>query len=278
MSKLTKAQRQERQEAIDQLREWLKPGDTVYTILDHVSSSGMMRAIRVVLPTIGGPSVESTAPGGKPTDYVRKDGITVDFVHPNWAVGKALGLKHWKRNGREQDALVVGGCGMDMGFHLVYELSHVLYGAAHKPGDLPDQIPDQSQYATPAPAGWHWEGGYACLGKGKCPSNYHVNHRDMIRCEGTRQYNPDGPNTGSICYRPHRYNSRFDVPDDWPKKTITIDGATIDGGYLACIEHEDGTREVCPTCKGAGQIPNPAGPERFDLMHTDGYALRHRWL
>jgi hypothetical protein len=26
------------------------------------------------------------------------------------------------------NAVVVSGCGMDMGFHLVYELSHALYG------------------------------------------------------------------------------------------------------------------------------------------------------
>lgn len=34
----------EREEAITKLREWIKPGDTVYTILDHVSSSGMSQA------------------------------------------------------------------------------------------------------------------------------------------------------------------------------------------------------------------------------------------
>lgn len=174
---MTRQMRAERDEAIAQLREWIKPGDTVYTILDNVSRSGMSRAIRVLVPLVAGNGVESVPPGGKPTDYIRKDSIHVEFRHPNYAVGKALGLRHWKRDGREQDALVVGGCGMDMGFHLVYELSHVLYGG-HRDGS----------------------GGYACLGKG-CPSNYHVNHR---------------------------------VSQD--------------------------------------------GPERFDLVHTDGYALRHRWL
>lgn len=163
-------QQAERQDAIVQLREWIKPGDTVYTILDNVSRSGMSRAIRVLVPLIGGNGVESVPPGGKPTDYIRKDSH-VDFNHLNYAVGKALGLRHWRRNGREQDALVVGGCGMDMGFHLVNSLSYALYGD-----------------------------GYACLGKG-CPSNYHINHR---------------------------------MSQD--------------------------------------------GPERFDLVHTDGDALRHRWL
>lgn len=169
MSRLTKAQQTARDEAIAQLKEWIKPGDTVYTILDHVSSSGMSRAIRVLIPRI---KYAYDTDGVDSLSVVQGVATGVEFWHPNYAVGEALGLKHWKKNGYEKDALVVGGCGMDMGFHLVYELSHVLYGK-----------------------------GYPCLGKGKCPSNYHVNHR-----------------------------------------------------------------------KSQG------GKERFDLLHTDGYALRHQWL
>ena len=209
---MTKIQRAERADAIAQLREWIKPGDTVYTILDSVSRSGMSRQIRVVIPMIDRHDDEHQA-------------ATVDFRHPNWAVGKALGLSHAKRNGREQDALVVSGCGMDMGFHLVYELSHVLYGE-----------------------------GYPCLGKGTCPSNYHRNHRDTIQCPGTVVYNPDGPNSGDPCH--------------WERGQ----------GWVIVTGDSTGSRVVCPTCKGTGRLPNPDGPERFDLIHTDGYALRHRWL
>ena len=122
---MTKAEQAERDQAIAKLRDWIKPGDTVYTVLDQVSRSGMSRHIRVVLLTPEGP------------------------LHPNWAVGKALGLRHAKRNGSEQDALVVGGCGMDMGYHVVNSLSYVLY-------------PE-----------------YTCLGGERdrygCPSNPHVN-------------------------------------------------------------------------------------------------------
>lgn len=277
---MTKAQKAEKAEAIAQLREWIKPGDTVYTILDHVSRSGMSRQIRVVL---------LACEDGRPTD-----------LHPNWAVGKALGLSHGKRNGRELDSLTVGGCGMDMGFHLVYSLSSVLYGD-----------------------------GYQCLGKGKCPSNYHVNHRDRIRCPGvsipTRshecpeahcwdapvalsehtanlsgeasQYCPKCQKRASyssevfeadrFCWKPDRYSSRFPVPDDWPyaEETITVDGddgQPLSHTYkrlLSCLSTgDDSIGPVCPTCKGVGDLPNPDGPERFDLLHTDGYALRHRWL
>lgn len=224
---MTKAAVKERDEAIERLREWIKPGDTVYTILDHVSSSGMSRAIRVVLPTIHG-SNGSTS---------------VDFVHPNWAVGKALGLRHWKRNGREQDALTIGGCGMDMGYHLVYSLSHTIY-------------PE-----------------YTCLGKSKCPSNYHVNHRNVIQCRGFED---------RICWRPDPYSRRFPVPEGWPMgDPIDLgEGESLQGPLLNCLHNDDDSApfEVCPTCKGVGNLPNPEGPERFDLVHTDGYALRHRWL
>jgi len=164
---MTKQQRVERDEAISQLREWIKPGTTVYTILDHVSASGMSRAIRVTVPYVRREVLDNDRWRELGRDEIageRSTRDTVDHIHPNWAVGKALQLRHWKRNGREQDALLIGGCGMDMGFHLVYELSSVLYGK-----------------------------GYQCLGKGQCPSNYHVNHRgDRIHCEGTMVHNPDG--------------------------------------------------------------------------------------
>lgn len=89
---MTKAQSKERDEAIIQLRDWIKPGETVYTILDHVSRSGMMRAIRIVLPMInGGDRSESES-----ADSMRqRDKLSVDFLHPNYAVGKALRIKHW---------------------------------------------------------------------------------------------------------------------------------------------------------------------------------------
>ena len=109
---MTKAQTAERDEAIQKLREWIKPGDTVYTICDSLSRSGMSRQIRVVL----------MKPSGKDGN-----GQPVD-LHPNWLVGKALGLRHGKtRSGSPADGLIVGGCGMDMGFHVVYNLGRVLF-------------------------------------------------------------------------------------------------------------------------------------------------------
>lgn len=84
------------EEAQTELRRMLPPGSTVQTILRHVSRSGMTRAISPV----------------------------VDGEDATWLVCKAFPF--FKRNARH-DGITVGGCGMDMGFWLVYELSHALY-------------------------------------------------------------------------------------------------------------------------------------------------------
>lgn len=93
-----KVSKKEHAEALAQLREWIKPGDTVYTILRHVSSSGMSREIGIV---------------------VFKDGHP---LHPNWSVSRVTGYRQGKRDG-----VIVGGCGMDMGFAVVYDLSYKLF-------------------------------------------------------------------------------------------------------------------------------------------------------
>ncbi len=211
MSK-SKPTKDEVKEATARLKEWLKPGDTVNCILRSVSRSGMSRVI----------------------SFYKGDSVMLDYN-----ISAVCGYSMAKGDG-----LSVGGCGMDMGFSVVYNLSATLYGAEG--------------------------GGYRCLGKGKCPSNYHSNHHDKIRCEGTRVYNPDGPDTGTYCYAPSGWHGEK-TPAGWPLNK---------GGFpLHCITDEKGENPVvCKKCKGAGYVPNPEGPQRFDLVHTDGYALKHRWL
>lgn len=128
-----KVAKADRDAAIAKLREWIHPGDTVYTILESVSRSGMSREIRVLVPQIIHPDADART--------------AVDFLHPNHAVSQALGIRQGKRDG-----LIVGGCGMDMGFHLVYSLSRVLF-----------------------------RDGFPCTGS-HCPSNDHSN--------GDRDYTP----------------------------------------------------------------------------------------
>lgn len=104
----------QREEAKTHLRKLLKPGSTVYCILNHVSSSGMSRSI-------------SLAIGGKKGEIVKLD----------YWVAKARGEHIDPKHG----GLRVSGCGMDMGFHLVYGLASILYpkGSRKGRGGKPDK-------------------------------------------------------------------------------------------------------------------------------------------
>ena len=146
---MSKASDAERQSAIEQLREWIKPGDTVYTILRSVSRSGMSREIGVVL----------LLPEGRGNEL---EGITPVDVHPNYAVSKALGARMGKRDG-----VVVDGCGMDMGFQLVYLLGATLWpagfgciGEGCRSNDHSNGDRDRTPHHETKPH-WHRNGGYA---------------------------------------------------------------------------------------------------------------------
>jgi hypothetical protein len=88
-------------DTLDILREHFPAGSTIYTICRHVSRSGMSRVISVIAITQDGPSYLS------------------------YQAAAALG---WPCTDKGETGVKVGGCGMDMGFHLAYSLSHVLYG------------------------------------------------------------------------------------------------------------------------------------------------------
>ena len=120
----------EKAEDLAYLRELLPPGTTVWTQLVHVSRSGMSRVIKCF---VGG---------------VDHDGKPTIFWVPSPRISRVTGM----RDERKKDGNVIGGCGADMGFELVYNLSYYLY-----------------------------PNGYTCTGKG-CRSNDHSN--------GDRNYEP----------------------------------------------------------------------------------------
>lgn len=103
----------------------------LYTNLRHTSRSGMQRKIDVI----------SLIPSGDPANPVSKAWLSY------WAA-KALGWKFSK----EYDAVVVDGCGMDMGFHLVYTLSYLIFKDVPRekwPADLPlrnGEVENESGY------------------------------------------------------------------------------------------------------------------------------------
>lgn len=114
------------QEDINQLKAWIESNNyTVYTVIRHVSRSGMMREISVVIPVIDIPRYDNT--GDKPKlvySHVRQ------FVHPSYTIAGLLNRQYSEKNGH--NAVVCHGAGMDMGWDLVYNLSSVLYGDGYK--------------------------------------------------------------------------------------------------------------------------------------------------
>lgn len=123
MPTMTKAKLAEREEARAELRELLPVGSTVDVIQRHVSRSGMMRYL-------------SLRAGSQDITWLvaRATSQTCHDYHGYWAV-KAK------------------GCGMDMHFHEVYNLSRTLY---------PNGAPCTGQDSGP----------------NRCPSNDHVNDRE----------------------------------------------------------------------------------------------------
>ena len=103
-----------------ELRALLTPGAKVYCILRSVSPSGMSRTISLYVKSKG--------------DMRNIDSLSADV----------LGYKLSKKEG-----LLVSGCGMDMGFHLVYSLGCALWpdGTGTHHGTRNDQLGTAGGYA-----------------------------------------------------------------------------------------------------------------------------------
>ena len=109
LSKAAQA-RQDQDYAREQLlTHYVSEGSRVYTILRHVSSSGMSRDISLLVAD--------------------REGRISDITY---YAADALGDRLIERNGSR--AIRVNGCGMDMGFHLVYNLSSVLFHGQDRAG------------------------------------------------------------------------------------------------------------------------------------------------
>ncbi len=98
----------DKQEAIKELRAILKKGDTLHTILRHVSRSGMTRHISVIFT---------------------KNNQIISLDH---LVSKALDRRRVPFN--KGEGVIVSGCGMDMGFEVVYALSSAVFGYKNRGG------------------------------------------------------------------------------------------------------------------------------------------------
>jgi len=126
MERMRKPTPEEREEAKDFLLKVqnLKPGDKIYTILRHVSRSGMSRRISTVLIR-----------DNQPIDISPGVARVLDYPY------------YWDREG-----IKIDGCGMDMGFELVYNLGRALF---------PNGFKTWEGYWRNEPLDFDNDGGYA---------------------------------------------------------------------------------------------------------------------
>jgi hypothetical protein len=96
---------QAKAEAVASLLSLLSPGDTIYSTVNHVSRSGMFRVLSFYIPL---------ADDNTGKLYIRR----LDTL-----IAKATGFSYNDRH----EGIAASGCGMDMGFHVVYNLGRVLW-------------------------------------------------------------------------------------------------------------------------------------------------------
>lgn len=95
----------------EELRRDLKPGDTLHTVLRGVSASGMTRYIDVYRLTC------------------------IDGKVEKWYYSPRVAAIAGYTFDEKRDCIKVEGCGMDMGFSLVYNLSRTLFPDGYKKAD-----------------------------------------------------------------------------------------------------------------------------------------------
>lgn len=108
MSQSTQQVSDDKMNAIEKLRKLLPKDTVIYTVLRHVSRSGMFRAIDMLIVEDG--KIRMIPP------YLLEEAGFPYKLYP-------------KRRGYR-----VEGCGMDMGFSIVYSLSSLIYGMDDRGG------------------------------------------------------------------------------------------------------------------------------------------------
>lgn len=127
----------ERAEAIKTLKGMLKPGSTVYCSLKHVSSSGMLRVIDLLIAyrhyeNVYPPMPEDKASYPGQTDYTAKPKRVFKELRIR-SIGYLAARAMDSTWDSDRGGIRMGGCGMDMGFAAVYNL-----GAAMWPKGTPN--------------------------------------------------------------------------------------------------------------------------------------------
>jgi hypothetical protein len=139
MSKHTDA---EREEAAKELRKLIKPKQRVYCLLRSRASSGMSRVIDLFIVVPDYETVYPTKPeGGKDYDNGKQKLVGHRLRSIGYTAAKAMDDR-WDS---DKQGIRIGGCGMDMGFALVYDLGQTLWpNGTRKPHGTRNGEPDRA--------------------------------------------------------------------------------------------------------------------------------------
>lgn len=185
MTSKAQQERDDRDAAIAELKKILKPGDTVYTVLRKVASTGMSRWIDV---------------------YVIRDN------RPRWLTGYVARACRIRRAEGGHGPLLVGGAGMDMGFHVAYSLGRALFADSFKCTGQRD-------------------------GKRRCPANDHFNDYGSLARQYDAEHDPEhtrrdeGGEVRSAYVAARQQWITDQEPELWSRKRVHTDG-----GYA--LHHE----------------------------------------
>jgi hypothetical protein len=137
---MNKKQQSERDEYIAKLRETLKPGDTLHTVLRSVSRSGMSRVIDVY-------------------HFYKDEKGEIRQEWLSYWIAKACGMSFQKD--KNPEGIKIGGCGTDMGFEIVYTLGRALYPNGFECAGEKCRSNDHSNGNRNREPHAHSDGGYA---------------------------------------------------------------------------------------------------------------------
>jgi hypothetical protein len=177
-----------RAQAIDRLRKdfGVKAGSTIYTTVKHVSRSGMSRTIAC---------------------YVSHKGNIHDV---SALVATAIGA----RFDRDRGGVIMTGCGMDMTFATVYNLSRSMWPNGHKCNGIES-------------------------GKHRCPSNDHSNDYGQARRIARDELKAENRDVDAYTSDPGERERQFRDLNERAELVAERDGLTYrkgrkhsDGGYV----------------------------------------------
>lgn len=120
----------EKEIAIEKLSQLIQPGDEISYMIRQVSASGIMRRISFFMPQKRDSRYDMAV--------IKAKGNGLEVICLDYLISNAIGYRQHDKGG-----IVVKGCGMDMGYHVIYLLGSALWpNGTPKPHGIRNGLPD----------------------------------------------------------------------------------------------------------------------------------------